>query len=121
MNNYSHYPQFLTMFSKNTITKIFFIFTIFIAIFPKFIRAEDDDDDIVGEIIMDLAVGVMIAMCETSVTCSSFMNIVIIIALISLPFCLCAGVIEPGDICNKKHARRGLTTGVGYSVARSFR
>ena len=109
------------MFSKNTTIKIFFIFTIFIAIFPKFIRAEDDDDDIVGEIIMDLSSGVMIAMCETSVACSSFMPIVAIITLISLPFCLCAGIIEPDDLCNKKQARRGLTTGVGYGIARSFR
>ena len=105
------------MFSKNTITQIFFIFTIFIAIFPKFIRAEDDID---GEIIIDLMVGVGMAICETSEACSSFVSIVVIITLICLPFCLCAGVIEPGDICNKTQGRRGLTTGIGYGVARSL-
>lgn len=105
------------MFSKSTLSKIFFILIIFIAIFPKFIRAEDDD----GEIITDLMVGVGISLCETSPACSSLMSIVVIITLTSLPFCLCAGIIEPGDICNKRQARHGLTAGVGYSVARSFR
>jgi hypothetical protein len=106
------------MFSKNTIVKVLFVFTIMLIIYPKFIRAEDDDDDVLGEIAIDLMIGFGMAVCETSVACSSFMSLVVIITLISLPFCLCADVIDPRDFCNKRQARRGLTTGIGYGLAR---
>jgi len=106
------------MFSKNTISKILFVFTIMLLIFPKFIRAEDADDDQSGDLAVDLMIGVGVAICETSATCSLFMSFIAIIALITIIFALCAGAIEPSDLCNKRQARRGLTAGIGYGLAR---
>ena len=106
------------MFSKNTIAKILFVLTIMLTIFPKFIRAEDADEYDEGEIAVDLMAGAAIAICETSATCSLFMYFIAISALITILFGLCAGAIKPSDLCNKRQARRGLTAGIGYGLAR---
>ena len=106
------------MFSKNTIAKILFVFTIMLTIFPKFIRAEDDNNNVLGEIAVDFMIGASMSVCETSAVCSSFMSFIAIIAFISILFGLCTGAIEPSDLCNKRQARRGLTAGIGYGFAR---
>ena len=64
------------MFSKNTIAKILFVFTIMLTIFPKFIRAEDDNNNVLGEIAVDFMIGASMAVCETSAVCSSFMSFI---------------------------------------------
>ena len=40
------------MFSKNTIAKILFVFTIMLTIFPKFIRAEDDNNNVLDSLFV---------------------------------------------------------------------
>ena len=49
----------------------------------------DDDDDIVTEIIIDLVVGMFIAVCETSTSCTYFMYIVSIFVLFILLISCC--------------------------------
>lgn len=107
------------MFSKNTV-KILFIFTIMLTILPKFIRAEDDDDDFLSEVVIDLMIGGAIAICESFHLCHMFITAVTVITIISLPFCLCAGIISPSGLCSERNARRGITNGIGYGATRAF-
>tara|TARA_X000000368_G_scaffold408728_1_gene389739 strand:- start:399 stop:731 length:333 start_codon:yes stop_codon:yes gene_type:complete len=108
------------MFSKKSIVSSFFI-VLFLGFFVTKAVAEEDDDDILGEIVTDLLIGVGIAICEEFVICKFFMIMVTFICIIILIISLCSGEITCGDICNGRNARRGLTAGAGYSLARSFR
>lgn len=110
------------MFSKQTLVKIFFLLTIFLTILPKFVRADDDDDDnIVGEIIVDLFVGIALAACETSAACSSFMTIISLIFLFIGIITWCASGADCRDCSpSRKSFRRAGTTGIGYAAGRSL-
>lgn len=109
------------MFSKQTLTKIFFFFTIALVILPKFIRAEDDDD-LLGELLTDLMVGVAVSACETNAMCSAFMTIVsvavIIISLIGccINGCKCDDEYRPTG----RSFRRAGTGAIGYGIGRSL-
>ena len=110
------------MFSKQTLTKIFFFLTIALAILPKFIRAEDDDDEILSELLTDLMVGVAVSACETNAMCSAFMTIVsfavIIISLIGFCIngCRCDDEYRP----SRSTLRRAGTGAIGYGIGRSL-
>tara|TARA_B100001121_G_C18617819_1_gene587780 strand:+ start:674 stop:1012 length:339 start_codon:yes stop_codon:yes gene_type:complete len=110
------------MFSKQTLAKIFFCLTIVIAILPKFVRAEDDDEDILGEIMVDLFIGVAMAACETSATCSSFMTIVTIAIVLFTTLGCCINGCKCDDeyTPNRKIFRRVGTAGVGYGIGRNL-
>lgn len=110
------------MFSKQTLTKIFFFFTIALAILPKFIRAEDDDDDLLGEVLTDIMVGVAVASCETNALCSAFMTIIAIVAITitligcCINGCRCDDEYRP----SRKSFRRAGTGAIGYGIGRSL-
>ena len=87
----------------------------------KFVTATDDDDDIAGEIVTDLIIGVGMAICEEFVMCKLFMIIMGFVCTIMVLIGLCSGEISCEDICNRRTARRSFTSGVGYGVTRSFR
>ena len=53
------------------------------------VMADDDDDNIIAEIVVDLMAGAFIAVCETSATCTGFMNIIAFIGFIILAICAC--------------------------------
>ena len=110
------------MFSKQTLTKIFFFFTIALVILPKFIRAEDDDDEILGELLTDLMVGVAVSACETNAMCNAFMTIVtiafIIISLIG--FCINGCRCDDEYTPTRKSFRRAGTSAIGYGVGRAL-
>tara|TARA_B100001063_G_scaffold239416_1_gene262938 strand:+ start:593 stop:928 length:336 start_codon:yes stop_codon:yes gene_type:complete len=109
------------MFSKQTLGKIFFFFTIILVVLPKFIRA-DDDDDMLGEIITDLFIGVAMGACETSATCSSFMSIVSIAIIIFTLIVCCVNGCRCDDEYrpNGRTFRRMGTAGVGYGIGRTI-
>ena len=108
------------MFSKKSIVSSFFL-VLFLGFFVTKAVAEEDDDDILGEIVTDLLIGVGIAICEEFVICKFFMVLIGCIAFMMLLIGLCSGEITCADICNGRNARRGLTTGAGYGFVRSFR
>lgn len=110
------------MFSKQTLAKIIFCFTIFMVILPKFVRAEDDDDDILGEIIVDLFIGIAVSACETNATCNKFMSIIAItIVIFTLIMCCINGCKCDDDYRhNKRTFRRIGTATVGYGIGRSI-
>ena len=86
------------------------------------VHGEDDDDNALGELAADLMIGVGIAICETSATCSMFMTIISMFVFIMM-LCTC--------LCGSDHDRRGLWdsmpssrrvvgTGAGYYAARRY-
>lgn len=82
---------------------------------------DDDDDNIIGEIVIDLMVGVGMSICEQYATCQAFMTIIAIMSLVFLCFACLAGELTAGDICNTRNGRRAATVGVGYGMARRYR
>ena len=72
--------------------------------------------------MIDLFVGVAMAACETSATCSLFMTIVTIAIILftiigcCINGCTCDDEYRP----NKKTFRRMGTAGVGYGIGRSL-
>ena len=87
------------------------------------IIATDDDDDknILGEIVIDLLIGAGLSICESFVFRKAIMLFVCFIAFITVLIGFCSGEIGCEDICNRRNARRGFTSGIGYGAARSFR
>ena len=105
-----------TMFSsKKLIPYLLIMFTLF-----SFARA-DEEDDLLGEIAMDLLVGVGMAVCETSAACSAMMTVVtVMVLLFMLCTCLCGSDRDRRDMWDSMpSARRVGTTGAGYYAAKS--
>ena len=106
------------MFSKKSIV-YFTTFLILAFTFVKPVIADDDDDDnILGEIVVDLMVGAFVAACETSVTCSYYMNILaVFFMIVSIITCCING---PGSTMDEwgtsRNARRAGTAYMGYRL-----
>ena len=100
------------MLSKGNLMK--YLIMMLIILQPVF-GEEEEDGSIIGEIVVDLMVGAFIAVCETSATCNSFMNIVA--ALFVVVFLIGCCVNGPGE-CRTKDVRRGATVYAGYRLAR---
>ena len=82
--------------------------------------AEDDDDDIMGEIIFDIFVGVAMEVCTHYATCSLIMSITFM-AILILAFIGCVlGLVKPGDVVNARNVRRVGTHYVGRSLVRDW-
>jgi len=101
-------------------SKSMWVFT-FLLFATKCIATNDDDDNIVGEVVVDLMIGVGMAICDEFVMCKLFMMMMGFVCAIMVLIGLCSGEISCEDICNCRNARRGFTSGVGYGVTRSFR
>ena len=80
---------------------------------------DDDDEDLMGELFIDMVVGVSIAVCESYVTCAAFMYVIsaIIIATMFIGWC-CESC--PCERPSGRTVRRlgGVTT--GYTITRAF-
>jgi len=108
------------MMNKKSLLTVFFLL-ITCSMLTLKVAADDDEDDTVGEIATDLLIGVGIAICEEFAMCQLFMFVAGVIGLIICLIGLCSGEVTFADICNSQNSRRGLTTGVGYGLVRSFR
>ena len=96
-----------------------FVFMLFLFC-TKVVRAEDDDeDDILGELIIDILAGAAVAACQSNASCNAVLTITtfifIIIALVS--WCM--------DGCNcdceaptRRQWRRAGGMGIGYGLGR---
>ena len=82
--------------------------------------ARDDDDDL-GDVVVDLMIGAGMAICEEFVACKLFMIIAGLASVLMILIGLCSGEMSCNELCNRRTARRGFTTGVGYGLTRSFR
>ena len=105
------------MFSKKTI----FYSMVFVTFFGLFVAKaeEDEDDDISGEIVADLFIGLGIAICEEFVMCKFFMLLAGLISFIV--FLIGSSDVSCLDLFTSRNTRRGLTVGAGYGLTRSFR
>jgi uncharacterized membrane protein len=84
------------------------------------VTATDDDDDL-GEVVVDLMIGFGMAICEEFVACKLFMIIAGLVGVLMMLIGLFSGEISCDEFCNRRTARRGFTTGLGYGLTRSFR
>lgn len=93
--------------NKTTLLKILFL-SLFVFKLAYGYSDEDDEDDILGEILVDMMVGVAIAVCETSVACTQIMHIIgTIVILITLISWICNGC--RCETPTKRDVRRGAT------------
>ena len=81
---------------------------------------DDDDDDEFTEILGDIIIGVGLALCQESSTCSGIMSIItLLIIVIGLIGWLCSGC-ECENPSNKQ-IRRGFRIGGAYGATRLWR
>lgn len=95
---------------------MFVLFSLFTAV-----RAEtDDDDDILGEILVDLLTGIAVDMCSQSVACSQVMFVLCALFLVvGLLITCCTG--ECICDCDRRTVRRAGTVYTGAQISRWLR
>ena len=107
------------MFKKTTYFTILSTLLLFMTFVIR-VKGEDDDDDLLGELVTDLMVGVAMSVCEQYATCQAFMfTLGIIFLFVALCGCM-LGELSCEDYCTRRNARRSFTTGVGYGIGKSF-
>ena len=92
---------------------LFILFSLFTAV-----KAEtDDDDDILGEILIDLMTGIAVDMCSQNAVCSQVMFVMTALMLVlAVLISCCTG--ECICECDRKTARRAGTTYAGVQMSR---
>ena len=100
--------------------KSILLFALIFMIKFMMVFAEDDDDDIKGEIVVDLFVGAAIEVCTHYATCSVILFILSVIVLISALIGCILGTLKPGDVVNARNVRRMGTHYVGRSLVRGW-
>jgi hypothetical protein len=109
------------MFRKKLIVSSLFL-VLFLGFFvTKIVAKDDDEDNIIGEIVTDLFIGVAVSICEKFVICKFFMFLISFMFVMIIIVGVCVGEINVTDICNGRNTRRALTVGAGYGLVRSFR
>ena len=95
---------------------LFILFSLFTAV-----KAEtDDDDDILGEILVDLLTGIAVDMCSQSVACSQVMFVLCALFLVvGLLISCCTG--ECICDCDRRTVRRAGTVYTGAQIRRWLR
>ena len=85
-------------------------------------RAEDDDeDDILGEILVDILVGAAIAVCQSNAACNGLLTLVtvIFITISLIGWCL-SGCECDCEAPSRRQMRRAGTIGVGYGLTSCY-
>ena len=79
--------------------------------------AEEED---IFDILIDISVGIDMAVCETSATCASYMKIISILFVILAIFICCQ---DPRacmkDFCTVRNCRRSTISLIAYDISRS--
>lgn len=84
------------------------------------VRGEDDDDNLLGEVVVDLMTGIAVAACQSSVMCNGFLSIIVLTSLmLLLCTCICGSDRDRQELWNSiPSGRRFATTGAGYAIGR---
>tara|TARA_B100001540_G_C15712340_1_gene599159 strand:+ start:227 stop:541 length:315 start_codon:yes stop_codon:yes gene_type:complete len=99
---------------------LFLVLVLFMINIIFVLAEEDDDNDIIGEIIIDLFVGGTVEICSYYNTCNTIMTIFFSIVIISTCLGLCIGDTDPDEVCNARCIRRCGTVFVGRRIVRSY-
>jgi hypothetical protein len=102
---------------KNTMLCVLTFFVLFVSV----ARAEDDDDDILGEMTTDLAIGVFMGICSSFAMCHLFMVTLGFISFVMVIIGICSGEIGCDEIFNCRNVRRGATIGIGRRITQNWR
>ena len=93
----------------------------FFVLFVSVVRAEDEDDDILGEMETDLAIGAFMGICSSFAICHLFMVTLGFIAFVMVIIGICSGEIGCDEIFNCRNVRRGATIGIGRRITQNWR
>ena len=99
-------------------------FIFLIMMFSMFTAAKaesDDDDDVVGEIIIDLLTGIVLEMCTESAACSSFLTVVCIATILIGIVLTCITGECFFEMPTSRQIRRGATVYGGMRTRRWLR
>ncbi len=86
----------------------------------KVVRAEDDDDDnILGELIIDMLTGAAVAACQSNASCNAILAITtFIFTIIALVGWCMTGCNCDCEAPTRRDMRRAGGMGLGYSIGR---
>ena len=103
------------------ISRNFIIYAIFTLLFAtKFAYGNDDEDD--DDIIVDIMIGVGLALCQESAACSGIMTIISIIILTTgLIVWICEGCKCDCEKPSGRDIKRGLRISGAYGATRWLR
>ena len=83
---------------------------------------DDDDDDEIADAIVDLMIGVGLALCQESAACSGIMTIIsFIILIIAIIGCICNGCECDFEKPSRRDIKRGLRIGGAFGATRWLR
>ena len=101
------------------LTVIFLI--IMFSMFTAARADSDDDDDILGEIVIDIMTGIFLEMCSESATCSSLLMISMMALLLTVVILSCITGECLFKLPTSRDVRRGATVYAGMRTTRWFR
>ena len=101
------------------LTVIFLI--IMFSMFTAARADSDDDDDILGEIVIDIMTGIFLEMCSESATCSSLLMITMMALLLIIVILSCITGECLCELPTSRQVRRGATVYAGMRTRRWFR
>jgi hypothetical protein len=95
------------------------MFFAFIVVNIGFVVSADEEDDL-GELLIDFGSGVAVAACEADETCRTIMVLITIPILIITGCIVCFGDEEDEYRYEPPSTRRIMTVGAGYMIGRQF-
>ena len=101
------------------LTVIFLI--IMFSMFTVAKAESDDDDDILGEIVIDIMTGIFLEMCSESATCSSLLMITMMALLLTIVILSCITGECLFKLPTSRDVRRGATVYAGMRTRQWFR
>jgi hypothetical protein len=92
---------------------------ILLAFCTKVARADDDDDDVLGELMIDMLTGVAVAACQSNAVCNGILSIVTVTLFIATLIAWCIGGCQC-ETPTRRDMRRAGGMGLGYGIGRSI-
>ena len=110
------------MQTKISFSTVIYTLTILFIISISVVKAENDDDEILGEVLTDILVGSAVAVCETNAACNGFMTLITIVFIITSLIGWCCNGCRCDDeyYPSRRTMRRAGTSAISYGITRSL-
>ena len=115
----THYNSQSTMFKNRFSQYILMLFFGIMMFTIKFARGEeDDDDDIIGEIIVDLLIGAAVSVCQSNAVCNLYLTLFTVLFVVIALVNACINGCEDARYPSRREIRRAGTVYVGSRLFR---